>query len=441
MSQQALDLRRSIQIVRRHHKIFWAVLAIGLLTGALYAVMRPPMLTSTALVVLPQAPVSSDQTAAPDTGDGTSAYMDTQAVVASSTPVLSAALPRVSPAMSLQTLHDRIRVTALTDSILSVSATGATAAEAETTANAVARSYTGYISSARSPMGYVTAKVLQSATTASGLKLPEQVIIDGLLGALAGAIAGYVGALAIGRSNRRLAERDAIANSIGAPVLASIPVGRPSGAEAWAKLLNEYVPGPVPAWALRNMLGQFGVADSGHVPITLTVLSLASDPKALALGPQLAVYAASLGIPTALAISPQQDAGQVAALRTACAGAAVTAGPERPLRLMVSNDGGFGQPAVAFTVVVTVIDAQAPRIPDVPRTTATVLGVSAGAATAEQLARAATAAAGDGREISGLLVADPEPADQTTGRIPRLAPPARLQMPARAQDIPTETRR
>ena len=42
------------------------------------------------------------------------------------------------------------------------------------------------------------------------------------------------------------------------------------------------------------------------------------------------------------------------------------------------------------------------------RTTATVLGVSAGAATAEQLARVAVVAAADGREITGILVADPD---------------------------------
>ena len=55
MSQQALDLRRSVQIVRRHRKLFGAVVALGLLIGAAYAVLKPPVLTSTALVVLPQA--------------------------------------------------------------------------------------------------------------------------------------------------------------------------------------------------------------------------------------------------------------------------------------------------------------------------------------------------------------------------------------------------
>jgi hypothetical protein len=53
-----------------------------------------------------------------------------------------------------------------------------------------------------------------------------------------------------------------------------------------------------------------------------------------------------------------------------------------------------------------------------------VLGVSADAATAEQLARVAASAAADGRHIDGILVADPDSADQTTGRIQPLARPA-----------------
>ena len=59
-------------------------------------------------------------------------------------------------------------------------------------------------------------------------------------------------------------------------------------------------------------------ADSGS---SLAVLSLSSDRNALALGPQLAVFAASLGIPTALVVGPQQDANATATLRAACAAA------------------------------------------------------------------------------------------------------------------------
>ena len=41
MSQQALDLRRSVQIVRRHKMLVSAVTALGILAGGAYATLRP----------------------------------------------------------------------------------------------------------------------------------------------------------------------------------------------------------------------------------------------------------------------------------------------------------------------------------------------------------------------------------------------------------------
>ena len=67
MSQQALDLRRSIQIVRRHKILVGVVVALGILAGGAYAELHPPMLTSTALVVLPQSAQSAQAAAAPTT--------------------------------------------------------------------------------------------------------------------------------------------------------------------------------------------------------------------------------------------------------------------------------------------------------------------------------------------------------------------------------------
>ena len=54
MSQQPLDFQRSFRIVRRHLKLFWTFIVLGLLIGVGYAVLAPPTLSSTALVVLPQ---------------------------------------------------------------------------------------------------------------------------------------------------------------------------------------------------------------------------------------------------------------------------------------------------------------------------------------------------------------------------------------------------
>ena len=75
-------------------------------------------------------------------------------------------------------------------------------------------------------------------------------------------------------------------------------------------------------------------ADSGS---SLAVLSLSSDRKALALGPQLAVFAASLGIPTALVVGPQQDTNVTATLRAACA-APASHERSRNLHVTVSDD-------------------------------------------------------------------------------------------------------
>ena len=112
------------------------------------------------------------------------------------------------------------------------------------------------------------------------------------------------------------------------------------------------------------------------------------------------------------------------------------------LSLAVCDAADFDRlPNAMLTVVVAVVDGQTPRMPDTMRTTTTVLGVSAGAATAEELARTAVSAAIDGREIIGILVANPDPADQTTGQIPRLARPSRHRMPTRVNGITTEIRR
>src|SRR5260370_24345982 len=98
MSQRALDLRRSTQIVRRH-KVFLAVMvALGILGGAAYTVTTPPMLTSTALVALLQSAQSAQ--AATTTTGGTDSFTQTQEAAAGSTSVLLDALPHVRPAMS-----------------------------------------------------------------------------------------------------------------------------------------------------------------------------------------------------------------------------------------------------------------------------------------------------------------------------------------------------
>src|SRR5262249_39773806 len=55
MSEQALDLKRSVRIVRRHWVIVLIAALLGLTGGAAYAVLQPPNLVSTALVRITSA--------------------------------------------------------------------------------------------------------------------------------------------------------------------------------------------------------------------------------------------------------------------------------------------------------------------------------------------------------------------------------------------------
>ena len=64
MSQQTLDLRRSIHIVRRHKVLVGVLVVIGILVGCAYSVIFPAKLTATAYVVLPQSSQSAAAAAA-----------------------------------------------------------------------------------------------------------------------------------------------------------------------------------------------------------------------------------------------------------------------------------------------------------------------------------------------------------------------------------------
>ena len=265
MSQQDLDMRSSMQMVRRRKKLFGGVAALGLLLGAAYAFLTAPAVSSTALVVVSDFPPPLTNLANTVGDAGTETSLATQIVIANSGPVLGAALPKVSPpADSPEALGNRISVAAVDGSdVLSITATGKTAEQAENTANAVANSYIAYVTGSTNSAVRVAAKMVEPATTATGSKLPEHIGTYAILGALAGALVGFVSCVAIGRTNRRLVQRDAIANSIAVPVLASIPVERPSDPSSWARLLDEYEPDPVDAYWLGKLLRQFGVADGG----------------------------------------------------------------------------------------------------------------------------------------------------------------------------------
>jgi capsular polysaccharide biosynthesis protein len=467
MSQQALDLRKSMQIVRQHKVLMAVLVVLGILGGAAYSYFKPPMVSSTALVALPTS-VSSQIAQAAGAGGATGStdpFTTTQEVVAGSYRVLADALPVIHPALSMAELRNYVQVGSPSPDIISVTAQGKNAASAEGIANAVADSYIHYVGSSGSAIGRIDAHLLAPASTATAPSRAERMIVFAVLGGLAGALIGFIIALAIGRNDRRLRQRDEIASSIGVPVIASLPVAHPTAAGSWRKLLEEYKPTAAQAWQLLTALDQVGVPRSGFGrrahdddrepvfddraptynggPYSLAVVSLSSDTGALALGPQLAVFAASRGIPTSLVVGPQHRSAAAANLRVACGGSSA----QEPMRHGLLRVGTYDDGDVdlgmstALVIVVAVVDSRVPEMPYAIRTNATVIGVSAGGTTAEQLARAAVATTADGCDISGILVADPLETDQTTGRIPRLTRSAGSRLPNRLRGIGTEIRR
>jgi capsular polysaccharide biosynthesis protein len=429
MSQQPMTLRRSFELIGRNKAVVGAAVGLGLIIGAGVGSIDPPQLSSSALVVLPNTRIPGN----------------TMTVIATSDPVLSSARPNISPAPSgIASLRDHISAADTSSNIITVTATAGNGTTAQSTANAVANSFVGYLASSQSPIGQVNAHILQPATTASGPNPLLHRLVYGLIGALVGLIVGFITAIARGRGERRLRTRDDIANAIGVPVLASLPVSHPSNAQDWAKLLDSYQPSAVHAWRLRKTLQHLNVAgvnltgeNDGQPPI-VNMVTLAKDPHALALGPQLAAFAASLGIPTAIAVGASSDPGITVALRTACAG---WQGNRGSLQATVLDADSPDLPQdVALTVLVTVADGVKPQPQHDLPVTATLIGVSAGGATAEQLAATAIKAAGKGREVAGLLVADPDQSDRTTGRIPQLPRPV-PKMPTRVTGMTTEVSR
>jgi capsular polysaccharide biosynthesis protein len=417
MSEQPLNLKRSLQILRQHWVRLIFIVLLGTFAGAGFAALNPPLYSDTAFVLL----------------SNSTHNMSTQVLIAKSNPVLTGAARNLYPAMSTQALRRRVQVVTPIAFMLSITAQGQTATLAMDAANAVADSYVAYVSAPSNPGGKVSARVLQRATSAMKTRLLIPMLTIGSIGALAGILVGTVGVLAVYRNNRALRQRDEIADAIGVPVLASVSALHPTKAHQWINLLDEYEPSAADAQRLREALHHLGLVDQmsahpGSGSFSVTVLSFSSDWRALALGPQLAAFAAGQGILTALVISGRPDLDSVAELRAAC-GAPSSSSRLGLRRVAVGDRGGLDWPDAALTVVVAVVDNRNPIVTDPIRTDALVLGVSAGAVTAEELARVAASAADD-RNIAGILMADPDPTDPTTGRVPQLGPGAELPTPA-----------
>jgi len=177
MSQQASDLPRSVQIIGRYRTLVAMMAVLGLLAGAVFAALNPPGSTSKALVVFaaPQCPAGA----------------------ICGGPMFS---PGYIPATVLTAFPSGVQIKLQTGTVLAVSASAGTAAQAEARADAAVRSYLAYAGSLNYLGQQPSARILASATAATGTTPPRQVFGDALLGAIFGALVGIIAALAGSRA-------------------------------------------------------------------------------------------------------------------------------------------------------------------------------------------------------------------------------------------------
>ena len=257
--------------------------------------------------------------------------------------------------------------------------------------------------------------VIQRATAAEGPSMVMRLLIWAPAGALAGAIVAVALVLATARRDPRVRLRDEIADAIGSPVLAAIASRPQRSVAGWSALLGAYQATPMESWALRQVLrglvpakGQSRIAGRVDHPQSLTVVSLSGDGRGLAIGPQLAAFASSLGIATRLVPTVGHDRAP-----TLWACATEHTAPARP-NLFLGNVPNGEQ--VDLTIFLVVVERRLPYLGDTPASAATILSVGAGTATEQELARVAVAVDDAGRRIDGIVVADPDQTDRTSGR-------------------------
>jgi capsular polysaccharide biosynthesis protein len=414
MREQPVDLRQSLAILRRR----WIAIAvagiIGLCGGFLYALLHAPQHRAAVQIILPL-----DIAGAP----WTAANTQTQIIIVTSNAVLAPVAESASPPITVQQLQHLVSGSAEGANVLRIEVRAPTATRAVDLAGAVASQYQKYVKTHNQVAGLTIQ--IGNATPVTPPSLLSLAARDGLLGLAAGLIVGTVVVLIRGRRDRRLRQRDQIAGAIGVPVVASTDAEQYKSVADWIHLLERFDPSAMKAWTLRRVLRDLVPAQfTGEV--TIHVVCFAGDKSALAIGPELALFAAGSGIPTRLA--PDENVA-LEPLIAACAALRGSNQVDQLLTFGSEHDMSFGRmgrpirwdddPALIEPHLVVSVVAVEPSRPELNSIVGpTILAVSSGFAVVDDLARVALASARAGLGIDGIVVVNPEPADSTTGLLP-----------------------
>jgi len=228
-----------------------------------------------------------------------------------------------------------------------------------------------------------------------------------------------------------------------APVLQSFSPERPETVEDWLNLFQDWQPNTTDRARLRKVMEDLDILDGrlsqtnvivarrlartrrdelreAPTPFELTVLALAGDRHGLTVAPELAVFAATLGLSVTFVVGTDHES--TSTLRTACeARDRDQSDPGRDLHTCARPDTKRLRTGVTVTLVV--VD---PKSADhvnwgfAPpsagnQTKGAILAVSSGFAVADDLAVVTKSAARNFHPVIGIVIANPDPADKTTG--------------------------
>ena len=178
------------------------------------------------------------------------------------------------------------------------------------------------------PGASTLASIIQPAAPATG---PGRLVGLATWGVVGGVFGTALAALLLSiraRRDPRLRGRDDLADAVGSTCWPTRSRPQRSVAE-WSTLLETYVASPVDAWAFRQLLRALSASKDtarsrgpgrggGRLdhPRSVTMIAMAGDRRGLAVAPQLAAFAASLGIGTRFVVATGHDAA--ASLWAAC---------------------------------------------------------------------------------------------------------------------------
>ncbi|MFW5469135.1 hypothetical protein ACOCJ4_03725 [Knoellia sp. CPCC 206435] len=275
------------------------------------------------------------------------------------------------------------------------------------------------------------ASVIQPASPGARSGYLTDVLLR-VLGGAAAVVALTAGVYVLtNKRDPKLRSRDEIGDAVGIPVVASLRARPPRSAGAWLDLLGAYDPDSADGWALRRLLhGLMADAPKDRLPgepVVLVVVSVGGDSGGLAIGPQIASFAASTGVPTELVAAQQHPSART--LWAACSQG--SRHEELPTHLSLTT-ASRASAAVELSVRLVVLDRETPA-PEAgqPVGSRALLAVSPASATRRSLADVVISVDRVGLQVEGIVVANADPLDRTTGHSGPLGAPGEPQRPMR----------